>query len=179
MLYVGRELMSQEIDPGTLIPENEISVISPASEEVLTRLEYVVTRFERLIEGRTSEVLQQPGHDGRWGVAEVLCHLRDWEGVIHDRIWQIVEGERPEFEDPDVLMWSLEHDYGAQDGHEVLRDLAALRGSLVERLRQTPEDVWEFTGIMSGHGGITLREFLHHVVAHDERYVAEAQEAIA
>jgi hypothetical protein len=171
--------MSQEIGNGTLIPDNGISVISPASEEVLVRLELVISRFERLIEGRSSEVLQQPGHDGRWGVAEVLCHLRDWEDVIHDRIWQIVEGERPDFEDPDVLMWSLEHDYGAQDGHEVLRELAARRRSLIERLRQAQEDAWERTGILSGHGEITLREFLNHVVAHDERYVAEAQDALA
>jgi uncharacterized damage-inducible protein DinB len=171
--------MSQDIQSGTAFPDGENGSISPASEEMLGRLDLVICRFERLIENRSRESLQQPGHDGRWGVAEVLCHLRDWEHVIHDRIWQIVEGERPEFEDPDVLMWSLENDYGAQDGHGVFRELAALRRSLIDGLRQTPEDAWERTCVLVDHGEMTLRDFLAHVVAHDERYVGEAREAIA
>lgn len=170
--------MSQETNQKQMTPDIEIMVLDPLVEEILGQLESVVVQFERLIENRSRESLQQPGQDGRWGVVEVLCHLRDWEDVIHDRIWQIVQGERPEFDDPDVMMWALEHDYGAQDAHEVFQELRALRCSLIDRLRETGESAWERTGILSGRGEMTLREFLQHVVEHDHRYLEEAREAV-
>lgn len=172
------ELMSQETnqdkegDTATL-------AVSARVEEILTSLEQMIVQFDRLIAGRSREALQQPGQDGGWGVVEVLCFLRDWEDVIHDRIVQIIGGEHPEFDDPDVMMWSLEHDYGAQDAHEVFGQLVALRKALVERLREMDEAAWERTGVMVGRGEVTLEEFLEHVIEHDQRYLGEAREAVA
>lgn len=171
--------MSQETKHNEATMDAEVIVLDPRMEEILTGLDSMVIQFGRMIENRSRESLQQPGQDGRWGVVEVLCHLRDWEDVIHDRIWQIVEGERPEFEDPDVMMWSLEHDYGAQDAHEVYEALSAMRRTLIERLREVDGAVWDRTGIVEGHGEMTLGEFLHHVIEHDQRYLEEAREAVA
>jgi hypothetical protein len=172
------ELMSQETNQDKE-GETATLAVSPRVEEILGSLEQMAVQFDRLIAGRSREALQQPGQDGRWGVVEVLCFLRDWEDVIHDRIVQIIGGERPEFDDPDVMMWSLEHDYGAQDAHEVFGQLVALRTALVERLREMDEAAWERTGVMMGRGEVTLEEFLQHVIEHDQRYLVEAREAVA
>lgn len=173
------ELMSQETNYTHATPDVPLMVLSPQAEDILDTLENIVIQLDRLIESRSRESLQQPGQDGRWGVVEVLCHLRDWEGIVHDRIWQIVEGERPELEDPDVMMWSLENDYGAQDPYEVFGELTALRRSLIERLRETEPDSWERTGVICGRGEMTLGEFLLHVIEHDQRFVEDAREAVA
>jgi len=170
--------MSQETNQGQTVETAQV-VMLPRVEEILVGLENMVVQFGRLIESRSREALQQPGQDGRWGVVEVLCFLRDWEDIIHDRIWQIVQGERPEFEDPDVTMWSLEHEYGAQDAHEVFGQLADLRRTLVERLREVDVTVWDCIGVMTGRGEVTLEEFLQHVIEHDQRYLEEAREAVA
>jgi uncharacterized damage-inducible protein DinB len=177
--YRGMELMNQEANLEPVMPDTNVAVLSPVNEEILTELGSMVIQFERLMENRSHESLHQPGQDGRWGVVEVLCHLRDWEDVIHDRIWQIVEGEQPEFDDPDVMMWSLERDYGAQDAREVFQELSSRRLSLIERLRETEDVAWERTGVMGGRGEMTLAEFLQHVIEHDRRYLEEAREAAA
>jgi hypothetical protein len=171
--------MSQETNSQPLAHEAESPAMNPVLQETLDKLEGVLVQLQRLIENRSRESLQQPGQDGRWGVVEVLCYLRDWEDILHDRVWQIVEGERPEFEDPDMMMWSLEHEYGAQDPHEVFEALLERRLSLIGRLRETDEAAWERTGVLSGRGEVSLAELLHHVIEHDQRFLVEAREAVA
>jgi hypothetical protein len=69
------ELMSQSHETNNQGTPVEISTVSldPETEELLEDLRGVVVQFQRLIDCRSRESLQQPGHDGRWGVVEVLC----------------------------------------------------------------------------------------------------------
>lgn len=156
-----------------------VAVSEVETTAMLDRLDAVLVQLGRLIECRPHESLQQPGHDGRWGVVEILCHLRDWELVVHDRVARLVAGDRPHLEDPDTSMWPLEHDYGAQDSLEVFAKLVAMRRALIERLRSLGPDAWARVGVLDGHGELSLHGFLEQVVAHDDRYVAEARDAVA
>lgn len=169
--------MSQETNHLPVAADLHIGAPGPDVEDILGQLERVVVQLERLIECRSRESLQQPGEDGRWGVVEVLCHLRDYETIIHDRVWRIVDEDRPVFDDPDPTMWPLEHNYRDQDSYEVFLDLSAQRRALIERLREAGQAAWERTGIVETRGEITLRDLLDQVIAHDERYVREAREA--
>lgn len=170
------ELMSQETDHQPVADRSSGSP-DPAIQETLQTLESLVDRFERLIEGRSREALQQPGEDGRWGVVEVLCHLRDWEHVLHDRVWRILEEDRPDFDVIDATMWPLEHDYRVQDSIEVFDDLATRRHALVDRLGDIAPEAWERVGLESGQE-LSLREIIGMAIAHDEQYVQEAREAV-
>jgi hypothetical protein len=151
----------------------------PDIEGILGKLERLVVQFERLIENRSRESLQQPGEDGRWGVVEVVCHMRDWETILHDRVGRILEDECPVLDNPDTTMWPLEHNYRGQDSHTVFRDLASRRRELIERLREVEPTAWERTAIVEPMGEISLRELLDQAIAHDDRYLQEAREAVA
>lgn len=172
------ELMSQETNQ-EMMPEGHATIpLAPETEEILDGLQGVIVQLQRMIDCRSYESLQQPGHDGHWGMVEILCYLRDWDAVIQDRVRRIVEDDAPVFAEPDTTMWPLDHEYGAQDSYDVFHDLAMLRGSLVGRLREMDQDLWERTGVFERHGELTLREYLRQVIAHDERYVQEAREAV-
>jgi hypothetical protein len=132
----------------------------------------------RLIDGRSSESLRQPGEDGRWGVVEVLCHLRDWEMVIHERIGSIIEEELPELPEVDATMWPLEHEYREQDSIEVYNELAGLREALVGRLREISPAAWERRGISPSGQPVSLRGIVADVLLHDDHYLGEAREAV-
>lgn len=170
--------MNQETNVMMATGESGASVDS-ANIEILERLNALLVQFERLIECRSHDALQQPGHDGHWGVVEILCYLRDWEAVVHERVDRIIAGETPHLADLDTTMWPLEHDYGAQDSHDVFRDLAAMRQALISRLARVEADAWERVGVLDGHGEVTLGAFLDQVVEHDARYVQEARDAVA
>lgn len=145
--------------------------------EVVDRLECTIVHLGRLIECRSHEALQRPGHDGDWGVVEILCHLRDWEAVVHDRVGRMLEEGRAALVEPDTSMWPLEHDYGAQDSHAVFDELAGMRRALVERLRGLEPGMWAATGELAGEA-ITLRDVIERAADHDAHYVQAAREAV-
>jgi hypothetical protein len=99
--------------------------------------------------------------------------------VIHDRVRRVLEEKSPAFPEPDTSMWPIDHDYGAKDSHAVFHDLAALRESLINRLREINAAGWGRTGIFEGRGELSLRDYLREVVSHDGRYVQEARDAVA
>ena len=174
------ELMSQDQETVQQVAE-EIGTIAcdPETESLLEQLQGVIAQFQRMIDCRSYESLQAPGHDGHWGVVEILCYLRDWEAVVHERVRRIIEEDVPALMEPDTAMWPLDHEYGAQDSYDAFHDLAVLRGSLIGRLREMDPAQWERTGVFERDGELTLRDYLREVVAHDERYVQEAREAVA
>lgn len=173
------ELMNQESNHEVVPEEIATIALAPDTEEVLEGLQGVIAQFQRMIDCRSYESLQAPGHDGHWGVVEILCYLRDWEAVVHERVRRIIHEDAPQLEEPDTTMWPLDHEYGAQDSYDVFHDLAVLRGSLIGRLREMDQSLWERTGDVEGHGELTLRDYMREVVAQGERYVQEAREAVA
>lgn len=167
---IGEPYLSTGPDEPGKIPDATIG-------DMVDRLEGTIVHLGRLVECRSPEALQRPGHDGDWGVVEILCHLRDWEAVVHDRVDRMLDGGRAAFVEPDTSMWPLEHDYGAQDSHAVFDELAGMRRSLVERLRGLEPAMWTVTADLEGEE-ITLRDVLERTADHDARYVEAAREAV-
>lgn len=169
--------MSQEPYESTV--SNESGGCADATiADLVDRLESTVVQLRRLIECRSHEALQRPGSDGHWGVVEVLCYLRDWEAVVHDRVERVMAGDQPALDEPDTSMWPLEHEYGAQDSHVVFEELSGMRCSLIERLRELESGAWEAIARI-GDAEITLRGLMERTAEHDARYVQEAREAVA
>ena len=170
---------SHEVNQIPVPGEALATTLAPDAEELLKLLRGVTVQLQRMIDSRPRESLQQPGHDGHWGVIEVLCYLRDWEVVIHERIRRVIDEDAPHLGEPDTTMWPLDRDYGSQDSHAVFEDQAGLRESLIGQLREMDQGLWERTGVFEAHGEMTLRDYLGPVVAHDQRYVDEAWGSIA
>ncbi len=149
-----------------------------APEDIIDALSSILVSFERLIANRSGEELRQAAQDGGWGVVEVLSHLQDWEEITHERVWRMLEEEQPEFEDYDDTLWAIEHEYGSQDGHQVLAHITQLRNELVERLRGLDEAEWQRSAILRGHGEITLMWLISNHTRHDARQAERVREAL-
>ena len=145
---------------------------------ILSALETVVVDFERLIADRSREDLRKPAQDGGWGVVEILPHLLDWEEITHDRVWRILAEDRPDLEEYDDSLWAIEHEYGSQDPHQVLRRFTALRRELVGRLRELDDAAWRRTALLGARGEVTLRWLLNTMVDHDATHLVQARDAI-
>lgn len=143
---------------------------------IIDALEATVVSLERLLAGRSSEELRQAAQDGGWGIVEILSHIQDWEEVAHERVRRILEETRPELEDYDDSLWAIEHDYGSQDGHEVLACIAELRRELVERLRPLELASWQRPAILTGEGEITLHWLMQRLMRHDAKHIGQARE---
>jgi hypothetical protein len=145
---------------------------------ILGALESVLVDFERLMADRSREDLQKPAQDGGWGVVEILPHLLDWEEITHDRVWRLLEEDRPELEEYDDSLWAIEHEYSSQDPYEVFRRFTELRHELVARLRELDDAAWQRTAILGEHGEITLQGLMNAIVDHDAKHLAQARDVI-
>lgn len=145
-------------------------------EQLIQALEATVVQFERLIDKRSSDDLQQAAQDGGWGIVEILGHLQDWEEIVHDRVRRILEEDHPELEDYDDSLWAIDHEYGSQDGHKIFAHIEELRHKLIERLRVIENDAWNRTATLTGNGEITLSWLIQSIVKHDTRHLAQARE---
>lgn len=145
-------------------------------ERIIDALEATIVNFQRLMENRSREELQQAAQDGGWGIVEILAHVRDWEEVHHERVRSILIEDHPVLEDYDDTLWAIEHDYGSQEGHKVFHDIAELRQDLVERLRELDQDAWQRGAVLSGHGEITLTWLMENLVRHDAKHLNQARD---
>lgn len=145
----------------------------------LAQLAAVPDTLRRLVGDRSAEDLRQPGQDGGDAVVEVLSHLVDWEEITGERVWRMVHDDVPELEHFDDSLWSIEHDYGARNGLDALAAFALSRSKLVELLEPLDESGWQRTAELEGRGTITLDWLVMKIAAHDDKHIAELNEALS
>jgi hypothetical protein len=139
----------------------------------------LVTEFDRLVAGKSREVLLQPDNDGGWGVVDIISHVLDWERVTHDRVHRILSEDRPYLPDFDDSLWAVEHNYRANDPDEVLTELREHRTALVEELEGLDEPEWSRIAELEDHGEITLQWLMNSVCDHDRKHLKQARDVLA
>lgn len=145
---------------------------------VLAQLDAVPDTLRRMIGERTSDDLRQPGHDGGHAAVEVICHLQDWEEIVGERVWRMLNQDSPVLESYDDSLWSIEHDYPLRDALEALEAFAILRANVVSMLAGADGDTWNRTAELEGHGTITLSELMEARTRSDQEHIAELGEAL-
>ncbi len=153
--------------------------LTPERAQQLAQLAAVPKTLRRLVGDRTVDDLRQPGQDGGNAVVEVLCHLQDWEEITGERVWRLLHEESPALEGFDDSLWSIEHNYLARNGLDALDAFVLSRSKLVETLERLDTAAWQRTGDLEGQSTITLAWLIEKVAAHDEKHIAELNEALS
>lgn len=150
-----------------------------STDAVLAALASVPGDIARLIEGKSSEELTQPAHDGGWGLVEILPHLRDWEEIIEQRVAMILAEDEPALDEYDDSLWAIEHAYREQDTRAAFEEFSSRRGALVERLAALGKEEWNRVGILPKRGRVTLHWLMNRVCDHDAKHVVQARDVLA
>lgn len=194
---IGTRMESGESDaadwdsPGDRVdPENSGLQEAPAPErtaiEVPSRdrnsvqigLGSILVDLERLLAGKSREALAQASSDGGWGMVEIIPHLRDWEEIYHLRVNRILTEDIPLLERFDDSLWSIEHDYPAQDPIKVFDQFRELRRVLVTSVAGLDDEAWSRTAVLEGIGEITLHWLLNDICNRDVLQVSQARDLI-
>ena len=104
-----------------------------------------------------------------WSLTEVICHLRDVEGEVHQsRIVAVLEREDVFL--PGVLAddWAIPRGYKDQDGQKALADFLLRRRETVDMLEDLTPDIWQRQGTHAYLGRTSLHELMFLVTRHDE-----------
>ncbi|GMQ77809.1 MAG: hypothetical protein BMS9Abin02_0298 [Anaerolineae bacterium] len=115
-----------------------------------------------------------------WSITEVICHLRDVEGEVHQsRFRAVLEGEDVFLPGVSADEWAERRGYKDQDGESALNDFLSLRQATVEMLSDLMPEVWQRQGIHAFFGRTSMHELLSLVTRHDEIHWEQIKSLLA
>ncbi len=144
----------------TRIRQRHISLM----EQTLQTLSHVL----RPVSQSTATTLRD-AHDGPkgWTVLEVLCHLRDYDGIFRHRAELMVREEYPHLPGYDHEALVRERNYNGQELRQVWAELAQSRQATVAFFRSLTDDQWPRAGVHPERGHFTLTDAVVQVGTHD------------
>ena len=142
----------------------------PPVPELLQQLAQFAHQLRQLLAAPTVDWRRQPA-TGEWSLTQVICHLRDVEGEVHQpRFAALIARENAFIAGATPDEWAAPRDYQAQDGPTALADFLAARAETVATLQALPPTLWSRQGRHAFFGPTSLHELLGLVVRHDEAH---------
>jgi hypothetical protein len=136
--------------------------------KALRTLRKTAALLDRTLAGVTQEEAAglTDGPDG-WSVLIIVCHLRDYEIFLRERVEQLVAQDAPVFSSFDQLALVEERAYAAQQLRSVAAELAERRAALIARLEGLDDSQWLRSGVHPEQGPGTLLEVAVNAGLHD------------
>lgn len=134
----------------------------------IQRLKYGLSIIQSIVETTSPDDAHKFRDGGKgWTVVEVMCHLRDFEGVFLERVKLTVEQDNPElpFPDPDLL--AQMHHYNDQQLTDVYTAWREQRHTMIAYLEARAETDWERAAKHPKRGPFTLTDQLFLIAFHD------------
>ncbi len=140
----------------------------------LASLAQAPEKVVQLTNGLTDAELRAKDADGAFSVLENVCHLRDIEADGYmERIYRILNENRPLLPDINGSRLAVERDYNNQDLEASVQSFAHARGRNIETLQALDEKQINREGTLEGVGTINLGELLRMMREHDEDHIRE------
>jgi uncharacterized damage-inducible protein DinB len=108
-----------------------------------------------------------------WTVLEVLCHLRDFESVYHERSMMTVERDFPDLPFPNQDDWAAERRYNQQDLRAAYNEWVERRNPFLAYLEGLDETAWQRVGNHPRRGVMSLQDQLALTAWHDVNHIEQ------
>ena len=132
------------------------------------------TVLDVLLHGYTQEQAQAVRDgDENWSVVELVCHLRDNEECVLERMRLMRDETDPFIAAYDQEQWARERHYAADNLREALAAFVRLRTSHIAELAALTLAEWERTGQHQERGRITISDQTLRIVCHDAIHAAQ------
>ena len=102
-----------------------------------------------------------------WTVLEVVCHLRDFDGIFRRRAQMMLAETHPALPAYDHEQMAIDQAYNRQDLRQVYADFARSREETIAFFRGLDADQWERTGEHPERGFFTMTDAVIQVGTHD------------
>jgi phytoene dehydrogenase-like protein len=156
------------------LQDTETTKMQDTYNYLIDALRAAPTVLDALLHDCTQEQAQATrGGDEGWTMIEVICHLRDNEERVLERVRLMRDETDPFIAAYDQERWAKERNYAADNLREALAAFVRLRASHVaELMALTPAD-WERTGRHEERGRITIGIQTLRLVCHDAIHAAQ------
>lgn len=118
------------------------------------------------------------GPDG-WSVVGVVCHLRDYEAVFHERATLMLSADNPALPSPDPDKLARINGYDSANLGAALATFQERRRGFLELLSGLCADQWGRRGVHPRYGDTTVLDLALHAALHDVNHVEQIAHTLA
>jgi len=108
-----------------------------------------------------------------WSIVEIVCHLRDAEAKVLERLKLMLNEEHPFLAAYDQAAVAEDSGYRSQSLDEALAAFLALRQEQTGILERLDANQWARSGQHEEQGRITIQGQTMHIAAHDVVHLAQ------
>lgn len=152
-----------------------------AHAEILDVYRSTPATLRALVRGLPDEVIRagagtdQPGttREEEWSIVEVVCHLRDAEQRVIERMRRMRDEERPLLAAYDQAQLAREANYRHQSLIRALSAFERLRREQIALLEGLDDAGWQHVGLHEEAGEITIEQLAAHTAAHDAVHLGQ------
>ncbi len=112
------------------------------------------------------------GADG-WSIIEIVCHLRDFDEIFHNRALMMLAQDHPQLPAFDHETMAIERDYQTQSLDEAYGALQASRARFADFFAGLTPEQWERGGIHPERDSFSMTDALMQVCAHDLDHIEQ------
>lgn len=102
-----------------------------------------------------------------WSIVEIVCHLRDFEEIFHNRARMMLEQDHPHLPAYDHEAMAIERAYQSQSLEEAYGTLRASRENFARFFETMTPDQWARGGVHPERDSFSMTDALMQVSAHD------------
>lgn len=133
-----------------------------------------------LVRGLNTEQLRSVrGGDEGWTIVEVICHLRDTEAIVLERMRTLRDSPSPQIDGFDQESLARERHYAAADHRVACAEFAHLRAQHVQELTALSPEQWHRSGQHRTIGAVSILNHSIHMLWHDAIHMAQIARQIA
>lgn len=145
-----------------------------SNRELIESLNATPDSLAAIVRGITPEQARTArGCDEHWSIIEVVCHLRDTEALVHQRMQLMRDRDGAAISGFDQEALVVERNYAAQDLTDVLLAFKKMRLQHTTDLAALSPKAWQQRGNHTSLGEVTIFSHTLHIVWHDAVHMAQ------
>ena len=146
--------------------------------DIQKRSVWMMGQTVKIIQHITADLSQQDattyrdGGDG-WTVLEVLCHLRDFDNIFHNRARMMITVPNPELAAFDHDRMAIEGNYNQQDLKTVVTSLSNSRARVRQFYKKLTPEQWQMEGNHPERDRFTMTDSVQQYGLHDTTHIEQ------
>jgi uncharacterized damage-inducible protein DinB len=148
-------------------------------EELLQRFASGAVALQTCVQRVSPEKWSETPVAGRWSIAQVVCHLADFEVIYATRIKQVLAEDNPALPGVSEELFAARLHYSQRSVSDELQLITLQRRQLCTILQSADLEDYQRTGVHTEAGPVTLETLLETTTEHLEHHLKFVAEKVA
>ncbi len=147
-------------------------------EELLQNYLGGATKLQNCVQQVPAATWQEHPIAATWSIAQVVCHLADFEVIFANRIKQVLAEDNPPLPGADENRFAARLKYSDRDVAAELQLIVLQRQQIARILSAVDLEDYQRTGVHSEAGPVTLETLLEKAISHLQHHLTFIEQKV-